>query len=351
MADFNYVDKKVIRELLQQYGIDDADIEEIYLQTSFVNYTKKLCNLYLKLLEEGTDSSLKMAYSLGGIIIFNLRKFVVKKDITMLMGGTDAENNNLKVSRIPLTSLLNDPSTFKITNDSLSLHSAIEKYDNLRQNVNRQQSAVWKKILDASQLSGHADFSVKEGPDATIKLKDNTEAPLYKRLKKDTNVYYRYAGKNIYSYYDTGGWYQFFNNGWLFEHFMSKWSHATSTMREDIISESNGDHPVAIAIDKTDNIPGYKGGDFQIRGRDYQAKYGNQQIITKIGINKVMKNIIKALDEYELEKKDAKRVLSKELVTLFTDKENMGLEGNLEQINEAYDKKAQQLINSLVRRI
>ena len=47
-------------------------------RTSFVNYTKKLCNLYLKLLEEGTDGSLKMAYSLGGIIIFNLRIQFIK---------------------------------------------------------------------------------------------------------------------------------------------------------------------------------------------------------------------------------------------------------------------------------
>ncbi len=348
MADFKYIDKNTIIELLQQYGINDIDIDAIYSDTSsnFVDYTKKLCKLYLKYLEEGSDNSLKMAYSLGGIIIFNLRKFVVKKDIIMLIGGTDAENNNLKVSKIPLTKLLNDPTNFKINDSSLSLHSFIEKYNNLNQNINRQQSAVWKKILDASELSGKGDFLTKKETNFSIKTKDGGERKLYQRLKKDTNVYYGYAGKNIYSYYDVGNWYQYFNRGWLFEHFMSKWAKATNIMREDMITESKGDHPVAIAIDKTDNIPGYKGGDFQVRGRDYQAKYGNQQIITKISIQEVMSNIIKLLDQYEINKKGAKKRISEELVHLFTD------EGNIEeQVNKSYDEKVNQLVNSLVRRI
>ena len=349
-AKYQYVDKEVVLELLKNYGISDEDVQYIYEDTSssFIEYTKKLCNLYLKYLNEGTDSALDTAYSLGGIIIFNLRKFILKKDITLLMGGTDAMNNNLKISEIPLTELLNNPSTFKISQEALNLNNAIESYSNLIKQVDRQQSAVWKKILDASQLTGEGDFDATK-PVGKISLRDGGTRDLYRRLRKDTNVYYGYASKNIYSYYKLNNeqWYQFFNRGWLFEHFMNKWMNATSVMREDMIKESCKQHPVAIAMDNTDNIPGYKGGDFRYGKTDYQAKYGNTQIITIKSIEKVMKEIINLLNQYELEKRQTKRNLSEGLVKLFTDKNNIDI--MLDQVNESYDEKLEEAYKDFVK--
>lgn len=354
MASYQYIEKETVNDILKSYNFTDEDVEEIYQDTnsSFVQYTTKMCNLYLKYLDIGTDSADKAAYSLGAVIIFNLRKFVTKKDIIMYIGGTDAENNNLKVLEKPITEFINDPSTFKITNSALELYSAIEKYENLNKTINQRQSAVWKKILDASQAKGSGDFITHNGADATIPLakKDRYGKDyrnLYQRIIIDTDVYYGFNGKNLYSYYKMEDYFQFFNRGWLFEHFTNKWMHASAEGKAMIVDQVNSEHPLAGIVGKTDNVPGYQGGDVQYRGRDYQMKYGNQQIITKTSIKKCMNIIIKSLNEFENNKKRAKTILSRNLVELFTKEGNV----NLTKVNDTYDKVVDKMVNSLVRRI
>ena len=351
MANFKYIDKKVILDLLEEYGISDEDIEEIYGEDNFIDYTKKLCDLYLKLLNENTNNSLNMAYSLGGIITFNLRKFVVKKDIIMLIGGTDANNENLRTTEIPLTELLNTPTNFSISDKALLLNSSLEKYENLNKYVNSQRATVWKKILNASQLTGKGDFITHNKPngDYLLKTRDGEDRPLYQRVNIDRNVYYGYAGTNIYSYYLVDNKerpYTYFNRGWLFEHFMNKWMNSTSDEKREIIQEVDGEHPVSVAIEKPDNIKGYKGGDFRYKRKDYQAKYGNTQIITIKSIESVMKEIKKLLDDYKSEKRGAKRRFSEGLVKLFTHEDNL----NLDQINKSYEEVVEKMTNSLMRR-
>ena len=352
MADIRYIEKETIIELLKKYAITEQDIEEIYSDTptSLVQYTKKLCNLYLKYLNLGTDNSLKASAALGAEIIFNLRKFIVRKDITLLIGGMDAEGKKLQTIQIPLTDMLKNPNNFSIDNEGLKLSAAIESYNNLIQNVNRQQSAVWKKLLDASELTGSGDFSTDQ-VDGYVEDSKGKLHRAYRRLNVDRDVYYAYAGdkeEKISKYYKMSGKnnFQFFNNGWLFEHFMTKWKNADTKLRETYIADSDGKHPLSKIIDKTDSVPGHKGGDFRWRGRDYQAKYGNAQIITINSIKEIMGKIIKFLHEYD----EGKRRAYHELVETFTSSKNMDLEGTTQQVNDAYDKITKKMVKSLIQR-
>ena len=80
---------------------------------------------------------------------------------------------------------------------------------------------------------------------------------------------------------------------------------------------------------------------------NYQAKYGNTQIITIKSIEKVMKEIINLLNQYELEKRQTKRNLSEGLVKLFTDKNNIDI--MLDQVNESYDEKLEEAYKDFVK--
>lgn len=353
MAEYNFIDKKLIEDLLKRYGVSDEDVEQIYSDTSstFIQHLKQLCQLYLKYLKLEDENSQKMAYALGANIIFNLRKFVAKKDIILQIGGTDSKGNNLRTMEKPITDVLKNVSNYNINNGELALSAIIEKYENLNKKINKQQSAVWKKILDASELSG----GYKEEFDASKNLPSgqgavnsrNSEHQTYQRHKIDTYIYYTYTNKTINQYYkiDKNHDYTFFNTGWLFQWFMQKWNNATLDEKELMINEK--DHPLRFIIDKVDNVPGYKGGDYAVGKREFQAKYGNSRLITIKSIEKVMGSIIAFLDEYDKNKKGAKTKLAQELVELFHEKGDIVID----QVNNTYTKEAKTLINSLSKRL
>lgn len=325
------INRKNIINILSSYGIEiNKEIEEIYpeLSKNFFEETKNLCNLYLKLLNENSNA----AYALGGNIIFNLRKIVTKKDIIMYIGGTDINNDNLKISQINLTNLLNDPENFNISNKALELKAKIESYNNLQKKATRDQSTVQKKLLDASQLTGHGDFNAKK-PDGMVPTRDGGTREIYQRLKIDKNVYYGYAGNNILSYYLINeGNQQFFNKGQLFEHFTKKQFRLNREERQlQAINIYNTEEPLKNIIEKMDSIPGQKGGDIQQNNKEYQVKYGNQQIITKTSINKVMQEIIKILDELK-----NKKNLIKNLKSVFVANEN-DIDVMLKKVDDSID--------------
>lgn len=136
------LDRNVIMNILTSYGVDVAkeEIKQFYPEMSetFLEDTKNLCNLYLKLLKTNSDA----AYALGTNIIFNLRKIIMKKDIIIYIGATNNNNNNLKISEINLSDLINNPEKFRITDSAFELQSQIENYNNLLNNAQKSQSAV-----------------------------------------------------------------------------------------------------------------------------------------------------------------------------------------------------------------
>ena len=136
------LDRKVIMNVLTTYGVNtvEEEIKQLYPENSetFLEDTKNLCNLYLKLLEINSDA----AYALGTNVIFNLRKSIMKKDIIMYIGATDDNNDNLKISEINLSELINNPEKFHITDKAFELQSYVENYNNLLNDAQKSQSAV-----------------------------------------------------------------------------------------------------------------------------------------------------------------------------------------------------------------
>ena len=355
-----FISKEIIADMLKNDVITQDEVNMLYKEDlSVIQQIKILSKKYLDCLQSNNEASEKEAYMLGANIIFNLRKLTVGKDITMLLGATAPDNTRLRTKEIPLTDLLNDVNNYKITKNALELHSAIEKWENMASNRQAQRNAVWKKILDSSQLSGqrNKDFTTKQA-DGFVPRRGDKPREVYRRMNPDTFVYYGYAGDkkegNIYSYYkpDGSSYFQFFNRGWLFEHFQNKWRNADRLEKDKIIAISNTDHPVQIAIDKTDSIEGVKGGDFRAGNKDYQAKFGNQQIITLKSIQETMNSIIKIINEYDATIRKGKKEITRNLVKLFTDSRNLDIEGaNIKEINKKYEEIVDNLVKKAINKI
>ena len=88
-----------------------------------------------------------------------------------------------------------------------------------------------------------------------------------------------------------------------------------------------------------ENIPGYKGGDYQLaNGKWAQAKYGNKRIITFTSIRTVISNVLKYITQFEGQSNYSKEQLAKDLINTFTEHRT---------INESYDKITDTLLSSL----
>ena len=94
---------------------------------------------------------------------------------------------------------------------------------------------------------------------------------------------------------------------------------------------NNSINPLKGIIEKMDNIPGQKGGDIQYNNKEYQIKYGNQQIITKKSIEKVMKEIINVLEKLKNSRK-----VTENLKSIFEAKEN-DLDNMLNQVDDSIE--------------
>lgn len=376
-----FISTEDIRAILEHLKITDIDLDEVRNSISLIDKLQSLCKLYKSLLDTSLDKKYeKAAYAIGANIIFNFRKLLMDKDITLLIGAVSKDDNSknyLKILEAPLTKVLLNPEHYTINSKGLELVARFENYNTMNKlknedisvaNDDRMASAVWKKIVKAQELTGgyKTEFDTQDVAnrreitrtyfESDEKVKVDRKYMIYRRNKHDQNVWYahkhlkrkgepqRGRPDHYVKYYHLGGnRYAFFNEGWLWEWFMKQWK---NPIDKQILKQT--DNPLRTIIGRVDSIEGYKGGDFRsgtVKCYDYQAKYGNKKIITNKAIEEVMNEMIDLLTIY---KNDYSSAFGKKLARLFTSEQNL----DLRQINsKTYNKVVDAISKNLLTKI
>ena len=260
-------------------------------------------------------NTFKQTMVIGGLLVFKLRQFLLQESIYYSLGATD-DNGQLfhrEMSQDELWRVTTGKNSSGLRG-SLS-QKAIVLSRSLEQLNEEDFSQVgslnlWPQIINLA-FGGPA---IKDPSDPTLDR-------FYQKDSNDKNVYVRYsegrkkAKKNYY--YRKNNEFLFYNQGWLYEWYLTYINAAAEN--EEKLQKSLKGNSIAPIIGKMDNVAGIAAGDFlDAKGRQVQAKFHNQKIISFNNILDLLQGIKVELDKLSKSPEEVKSA-AKGFSSLFTE--------------------------------
>ena len=339
MAEFEFISFSDLSDVLKQ-AANELITEEKYLTLPPLQQIKTMCLLFQKFspIDSNTPEMRKEIYSLGAKIVFSLRSFLLQSEILFTVGAISPDGTQLSTTTYTQDQVLNNLHV-NLKSSQIELSSSLENFNSEKIDT---YSSLWPQILNAASYNWDMGYDEKR----MYITSRNKRRYVYSKPGIDTNVWVRYyqrqKAKFFTYYYDKGGFNLVsYNHGWLYEWFQNYIQDPKNAEQLSTAFLSGSKTPLSNMMSgaERENIPGYKGGDYQLaNGKWAQAKYGNKRIITFTSIKTVITNILKYISQYETQENYSKEQLAKDLMNTFTDRRT---------INDSYDKITDTLLSSL----
>ena len=340
MAEFEFISFSDLNESMRLVA-QELVAEERYNILPPLQQIKTMCLLFQKFspIESNTAEMRKEIYALGAKIIFSLRSFLLQSEILFTVGAMSPDGTQLSTTTYTQDQVLNNLKV-NLTNSQIELSSTLEAFNNEKLDT---YSSLWPQIVNATEYTWNSNIKYETRKYITSK---NKARFIYRKPFADTNVWFRYYQRQkvrlLTYYYDKGGFdLVAYNKGWLYEWFQEYIQDPDNAeqLRNAFDSHSNTPLSGMMSEVQRENIPGYKGGDYQqANGKWAQAKYGNRRIITFTSIKTVISNVLKYITQFEAQSDYSKEQLAKDLTNTFTDRRT---------INDSYDKITNTILSSL----
>lgn len=286
-------------------------------------------------------NTFKQVMVIGGLLVFKLRQFLLQESIYYSLGATD-ENGQLfqrKMSQDELwqaTTGRNLPGLRgSLSQKAILLSRSLESFN--EEDFSQVGSLnLWPQIIKLA-FGGPA----RKDPN------DPTLDHFYQKDSNDKNVYVRYtegrkAAKKNY-YYRKNNEFLFYNQGWLYEWYLTYISAAEEN--EKNLQRSIKGNSIEPIIGKMDNVAGIAAGDFiDAQGRQVQAKFHNQKIISFNNVLELLQGIKIELEKLLKTPEEIKNV-AEGFSNLFT--EDLSSKNRLNQTyNDIIEKQLLSLLTS-----
>lgn len=341
MSEFKFIDYSELSEIMKQ-AAQELILEEQYEVLPPLQQIKTICLLFKKFssINSNTPDMQKEVYSLGTRLVFTLRSFLLQSEILFTIGAISPDGKQLSTSTYSQDEILNNLN-INLKNSQVELSYALEKFDSEKLDT---YSSLWPKILAAANVEWNNGNGIDEK--RLYVTSKNKKKYIYSKKGIDTNVWVRYymrRKQRVFAYYyDKGGFdLVAYNKGWLYEWFQEYVQNIDNAQELQAAFTNGSKTPLKGMMSgaERENIPGYKGGDYQLaNGRWAQAKYGNKRIITFKSICSVVDNVLKFIEQYEKGANYSKEQLATDLTKTFTD---------VNTINDSYDKIVDTVLSSL----
>lgn len=356
--DFQIITKEDLKNLglskyVQDLIFEGVNIEQLGLKDLFKlidNLTKSLTTVmqikngdrnYSYSYNTIRKNTFKQIILTGGFLVFRLRQFLLQETIYYSLGVTD-ENGQLyhrQMSQDELWSSITNRNTLalrsSLSSKAILLSKSLEKFN---ENDFEQVGTLnlWPQILKLA-FGGPA---IKDPSDPSY-------GKYYQKDNKDDNVYVRYTeGRKVAKrnyYYKKDGQFLFYNQGWLYEWYLTYINAAEEN--EEKLRRSIRNNSIYPIIYGMDNIAGITAGDFiDAQGRQVQAKFHNQQIISFNNILNILKDIRSLLLEF-MKNPDDTENMAEQFTNLFTS-DDMSVDHLNTTYNEIVEKQLLYLLKS-----
>lgn len=339
MAEFEFISLGDLNDIMRQAAAELIS-EEQYELLPPLQQIKMMCLLFEKfsLIDSNTPEMRKEIYRLGAQIVFSLRSFLLQNEILFTIGAISPDGKQLSTTTYSQDEVLNNLNV-NLKSAQVELSSALETFNSEKLDT---YSSLWPQILTAASYDWDMGYDEKRIYITSRKKRRY----VYSKPGRDTNVWVRYyqrqKAKFFTYYYDKGGFdLVSYNHGWLYEWFQNYIQDPDNAQQIQSAFLSGSKTPLQGMMSgaQRENIPGYKGGDYQLaNGKWAQAKYGNKRIITFASIKTVISNVLKFINKYESGSNYSKEQLAKDLTNTFTD---------IHTINDSYDNIANTILSSL----
>lgn len=355
--DFQIITKEDLKTLglskyVQDLIFEGVNIEQLSIEDLFklIDNLTKILTSVMKM-KDGSrtysysynivrKNTFKQVILVGGFLVFRLRQFLLQETIFYSLGVTD-ENGQLfhrQMSQDELWSAVTNRNALALRGSLSSKAILLSKsLEQLNENDFKQVGNLnlWPQILKLA-FGGPA---VKDSSDPSY-------GKYYQKDSNDNNVYVRYTegrkkAKRNY-YYKKGQQFLFYNQGWLYEWYLTYINLAEEN--EEKLKKSIEKHSIEPIIYGMDNIAGITAGDFvDIQGRQVQAKFHNQQIISFNNILNLLLDIKNLLLDFMKNPKDSKN-MAEQFTSLFTTDDQ-----SLNRLNSTYNKIVEEQLLSLLK--
>ena len=339
MTEFEFISFSDLSGMMKE-AASELITEEQYEILPPLQQIKIMCLLFQKFspIDSNTPEMRKEIYALGAKIVFSLRSFLLQSEILFTIGAISPDGTQLSTTTYTQDQILNNLN-INLKSSQVELSSALETFNSEKIDT---YSSMWPQILNAASYNWDMGYDEKRMYITSRKKRRY----VYSKPGVDTNVWVRYyqrqKAKFFTYYYDKGGFNLVsYNHGWLYEWFQNYIQDPDNAeqLRNAFISGSKTPLFGMMSGAERENIPGYKGGDYQLaNGKWVQAKYGNKRIITFTSIRTVISNVLKYITQFEGQSNYSKEQLAKDLINTFTERRT---------INESYDKITDTLLSSL----
>lgn len=339
MAEFEFISFSDLSEIMKE-AASELITEEQYEILPPLQQIKTMCLLFQKFspINSNTPEMQKEIYALGARIVFSLRSFLLQSEILFTIGAISPDGKQLSTTTYSQDEVLNNLN-INLKSAQVELSSALETFNSEKLDT---YSSLWPQILTAASYDWDMGYDEKRIYITSRKKRRY----VYSKPGQDTNVWVRYyqrqKAKFFTYYYDKGGFNLVsYNHGWLYEWFQNYIQDPDNAQQIQSAFLSGSKTPLQGMMSgaERENVPGYKGGDYQLaNGKWAQAKYGNKRIITFASIRTVILDVLKYITQFEGESSYSKEQLAKDLINTFTERRT---------INESYNKITNTLLSSL----
>lgn len=355
--NFQIITKEDLKSLgissyVQDLILEGVNFEELSLEDLFklINNLTTLLTQVMKMNSNGKSYSysyqqirkntFKQIVLTGGFLTFRLRQFLLQETIYYSLGATDERGQlfQREMSQDELWSSSTNKNTLalrsSLSSKAILLSKSLEKFnkDDFQQVGSLN---LWPKVLDLA----FGGPSVKDPSDPSY-------GKYYQKDNKDDNVYVRYtegrrkAKKNYY--YKKGEEFLFYNQGWLYEWYLTYIN--KSIEHEQFLQQSIKNNTIAPIMYGMDNVAGITAGDFvDAKGRQVQAKFHNQQIITFNNILNMLLEIKTILSEFIKHPTDS-QIMAEKFVNIFTSDD-----ASVNHLNTTYNEIVEKQLLSLIK--
>lgn len=330
--------------------LQGVDIERMSIQDLF-SLINNLTSLLSQVMNEQKDGRKGYSYSyktirknnfqqiilVGGMLVFRLRQFLLQETIYYSLGATDERGQlfQRELSQDELWSQTIGKNRAAIrgslSQKAIVLSRSLERFNT--ENFEKVGKLnLWPQILDLA-FGGPA-----------IKDSGADDGEYYQKDSNDSNVYVKYTegrkkAKRNY-YYKKGEEYLFYNQGWLYEWYLTYIN--KSEEHEEFLQQSIQNQTIAPIIYGMDNVAGITAGDFvDAQGRQVQAKFHNQKIISFTNVLTILYEIREGLSQL-ITSPDEINSVAQGFVNIFTSDPNA-----VKHLNTTYNNVVDQLLKIL----
>lgn len=354
--DFQIITKEDLKNLGLSKYVQDLIFEGVNIENLTIKDLSKLINNLVTSITSVMQPNKKQGYTysyqfirkntfkqiilLGGFLVFRIRQFLLQETIYYSLGATDERGQlfQRKMSQDELWSSTVGKNVLglrgSLSSKAILLSKTLEQF-NEKDFEKVGDLNLWPQVLDLA-FGGPA---IKDPSDPSFEK-------YYQKDNKDSNVYIRYsegrkkAKKNYY--YKKGEKFLYYNQGWLYEWYLTYIN--KSVEHEQFLQQSIKNNTIAPIIYGMDNVAGITAGDFvDAQGRQVQAKFHNQQIISFNNILNILKDINNILMEFEKTPKEISS-MAEQFVQLFVYDDK-----SLAHLNTTYNKIVEDQLLSLLK--